>query len=170
MKFLCFVFLLTVSALSGWATEPPSARTDLANFSFALKMFDDECGRYPTTAEGLDALIHRPPNVPTEKWRKYLDVARMPMDPWGHPYVYRCPGVHNTNLFDIYSCGPDGKSKSGGGDPDDINNWNPNSPLVSGQPDESSKTLETVCIFAAMVILLALAVRLLGKNEGNPSR
>ena len=50
------------------------------------------------------------------------------MDPWGNEYFYRGPGIHHTNGFDIYSCGADGLSKSGGCDPDDINNWDPNSP------------------------------------------
>jgi hypothetical protein len=43
-------------------------------------------------------------------------------------YVYLCPGIHNTNGFDLYSCGFDGISKSGGNDLDDINNWDPSSP------------------------------------------
>jgi hypothetical protein len=44
-------------------------------------------------------------------------------DPWGNPYVYKCPGKHNTHSIDFYSRGRDGLSKTGGDDPDDISNW-----------------------------------------------
>jgi hypothetical protein len=50
------------------------------------------------------------------------------LDPWGNVYIYACPGLHHPNGFDLYSCGPDEISKSKGDDPDDINNWDPNSP------------------------------------------
>ena len=52
-------------------------------------------------------------------------------DPWGHPNVYRCPGLHNTITFDVYSWGPDGKSKSGGEDPGEIGNWEPAPEVVT---------------------------------------
>jgi type II secretory pathway pseudopilin PulG len=45
-------------------------------------------------------------------------------DPWGNPYVFRSPGRHNPDFVDIYSLGADGKTVSGGDDPDDLNNWN----------------------------------------------
>jgi hypothetical protein len=50
-------------------------------------------------------------------------VDKIPEDVWGHEYVYHFPGKHHTNGYDIYSLGPDGVSKSGGEDPDDIANW-----------------------------------------------
>ena len=53
----------------------------------------------------------------------YLDQPFAPEDPWGHPYVYRFPGLHSTNGYDLYSIGPDGISKTGGNDLDDISNW-----------------------------------------------
>lgn len=90
----------------------------------ALGMFEVDCGRYPTAAEGLGILIKAPADGSITNWRgPYIDSPKVPEDPWGHPYVYRFPGVHNTNTFDLYSLGPDGISKSGGNDPDDIGNW-----------------------------------------------
>jgi general secretion pathway protein G len=135
-------------------------------------MFDVDCGRYPTTSEGLAALINRPPDISSGKWQKYLDVGRIPADPWGHPYVYRCPGLHNTNTFDLYSCGPDGKSLSGGDDPDDINNWNRFSPLVTGDGHmEEFPKLPAMSACGAIVFFVVLAVarweRRLLKPEGN---
>jgi general secretion pathway protein G len=140
-------------------------------FSIALKMFNDDCGRYPTTAEGLAALIKRPQDIPPEKWHKYLDVEHIPTDPWGHAYVYRYPGVHNTNAFDIYSCGPDGKSQSGGDDPDDINNWNMRSPLVPGNASAEFLGWSTMARLGAALFLVVLALawaeKRFRKSEGN---
>lgn len=86
-----------------------------------LEMFSNDCGRLPTTAEGFQALITCPTNISPKLWKgPYLDPATgIPLDPWGHAYIYRCPGVHNTNGYDLYSAGPDGIK----GDSDDIGNW-----------------------------------------------
>jgi general secretion pathway protein G len=88
-----------------------------------LDCFEIDCGRFPSTAENLSALVTRPTDVPEMRWHgPYL--PSVPKDQWGHDYVYCCPGIHNTSPFyDLYSCGPDGVSKSGGDDPDDIPNW-----------------------------------------------
>jgi general secretion pathway protein G len=100
----------------------PRPRVQIAAFETGLGMFREDCGRYPTTTEGLAALITRPTGIPEGRWHgPYFD--HIPKDPWGHDYVYRCPGIHNTNRFDLYSCGPDGVTKSGGVDEDDIANW-----------------------------------------------
>lgn len=90
-----------------------------------LEIFKADCGRYPTTAEGWKVMI-RPPVVGSlTNWSgPYLDVASGDFeDPWGHEYVYRFPAVYSTSGYDLYSLGPDGKSVSGGNDPDDIDNW-----------------------------------------------
>jgi general secretion pathway protein G len=90
-----------------------------ANFKTALKMFETDCDRFPTTDEGLNALIVQPSNA--KGWtHSYLDAASVPNDPWGNPYVYRCPGTHGLD-YDLYSTGPDGTDSSG----DEINNWKP---------------------------------------------
>jgi len=73
-------------------------------------MFDIELGRYPTSAEGLEALTKRPATFPEGgKWRPYLLVDKIPKDPWGRDYFYRFPGLHNPREFDLYSLGPNGK-------------------------------------------------------------
>ncbi len=93
----------------------------------ALDEFSNDCSRYPTTAEGFAALMQCPTNISEGRWHgPYFN--QIPKDPWGRNYVYRCPGIHHTNSFDLYSCGFDGISKTGGEDPDDINNWDPSSP------------------------------------------
>jgi len=137
-------------------------------------MFNADCGRYPATEEGLGALIQRPPNIPPEKWRhKYLDVDRIPDDVWGRPYVYLCPGAHNTNTFDLYSCGPLGKSNYGGDDPWAINNWNPASPLAWPVLDEEARKEKIRCVCSTAIFFLVLAMawmnRRFRKSEGNLS-
>ncbi|HZL46605.1 MAG TPA: type II secretion system major pseudopilin GspG [Opitutaceae bacterium] len=83
---------------------------------FAYKM---HLGDYPTTAEGLQALITPPANK-AERWRgPYLQENKLPVDPWGEPYQYRYPGVKNKDRYDLWSKGPD---KTDGTD-DDIGNW-----------------------------------------------
>jgi general secretion pathway protein G len=77
---------------------------DLSNLKVALDAFQIDNGRYPTTREGLRALIEAPPGLST--WtHAYID--KLPIDRWGTPYMYRCPGK-NGNDFDVFSCGPDG--------------------------------------------------------------
>jgi general secretion pathway protein G len=78
-------------------------------------------GAYPTTDEGLQALMVAPANK-VDRWRgPYLtEGTKLPLlDPWGEPYQYRCPGVHNKDGYDIWSKGPD---RTDGTD-DDIGNW-----------------------------------------------
>ena len=93
-----------------------AATTMVENISQALRFFAIDCGRLPTTEEGLRALMEQPANV--KNWKgPYLEKG-IPKDPWDTPYVYRCPGNHN-NDFDLYSFGPD--RNEGGGD--DVDNW-----------------------------------------------
>jgi general secretion pathway protein G len=85
----------------------------------ALQLFSFDVGRYPSTSEGLEAMIRNPGNM--ESWRgPYLAKAELPKDPWGKPYVYRCPGQHGD--FDLFSYGPDGV-EGGEGENADIANW-----------------------------------------------
>jgi len=94
-----------------------AGQTELSNIQGALESFEVDCGRYPTSEEGINALVEQPLNA--DGWNgEYLGRGAS-KDPWGNPYVYQCPGRHNTNSYDIHSFGPDGQD--GGGD--DIDNW-----------------------------------------------
>lgn len=78
-------------------------------------------GGYPSTAEGLQALVTAPQNK-ADSWKgPYIEApgGKVPMDPWQEPYVYRYPGVKNKDSYDLFSKGPD-KAE---GTPDDIGNW-----------------------------------------------
>ena len=95
-----------------------ATRAQLANFSTALDAFYVDCERYPTTQEGLSALRDRPEGA--EKWNGPYLKKEVPMDPWGHPYVYRAPG--RSGGYEIVSYGADGR-EGGEGDAADINSW-----------------------------------------------
>lgn len=87
-----------------------AAKGQISSFKGALQNFEMDFNRYPTTAEGLRALIEKPVDLPPNaKWKKYLDSNEIPKDPWGNEYIYRCPGTVNTSGFDLSSPGPDGK-------------------------------------------------------------
>ena len=99
------------------------AAVDIGALSQALQLYKLDNGKYPTTDQGLQALID-PPSVGrlAKKWRKggYLDKTRLPMDPWEGDFIYISPGLHGD--FDLMSYGADGEP--GGEDFDaDINSW-----------------------------------------------
>jgi general secretion pathway protein G len=95
-----------------------ATRTQIAQFEVALDAFEIDVGRYPTTVEGLRALVERPTSD-AEAWQQAYLKRDIPLDPWGNEYLYRYPGQHNEDGYDLYSYGPDRKL---GGD-DDIANW-----------------------------------------------
>ncbi|MFH1129084.1 MAG: type II secretion system major pseudopilin GspG [Candidatus Omnitrophota bacterium] len=93
-----------------------AARADItANIPLALDMFEMDIGRFPTGEEGLAALRANPASLPDWKG-PYL--KKEPKDPWGKPYFYKSPGMHNTD-YDLYSSGQNGIES----DNDDIGNW-----------------------------------------------
>src|SRR5215467_3418006 len=94
------------------------ARTQIQEFESVLDMFRLDVGRYPATDEGLQALRVKPSGV--DNWDGPYLKKDVPLDPWGHPYVYKCPGQHGD--FDLYSLGGDGQ-EGGEGDATDIVNW-----------------------------------------------
>jgi len=98
-----------------------AAKAQIELFSLALDQYRLDNDYYPSTAQGLDALRTAPTGEPAARnWRgPYLRKA-VPLDPWGHPYVYTCPGVHNPTSYDLLSYGRDGQP-GGTGEDADIN-------------------------------------------------
>ena len=98
-----------------------AARQDIASIVQALKLYRLDNARYPTTEQGLTALVNRPvTDPPLTNWKAYLD--NLPKDPWGSAYQYANPGLHGE--IDVWSFGADGKP-GGEGDDADIGNWSP---------------------------------------------
>lgn len=99
-----------------------TARTQIKNLEAALETYRMDNARFPTTEQGLDALINPPPDVRNYQAGGYLREHRIPVDPWGNPYQYESPGTHNDRSFDLWSWGADGAA--GGSETDtDIGNW-----------------------------------------------
>lgn len=99
-------------------SEVKTARAQIDAFEKALDQYRLDVGRYPTSEQGLQALMEAPAG--TTRWTgPYLKKA-VPADPWGQPYQYRQPGEHGE--FDILSWGADGKPGGEGTDAD-IGNW-----------------------------------------------
>jgi general secretion pathway protein G len=96
----------------------------ITNLETALKTYYLDNGYYPTTDQGLDALVVEPNIDPVPgKWRKggYLEKGKVPLDPWGNDYIYLSPGMYGD--FDIISYGLDGVE--GGEDWEaDVESWN----------------------------------------------
>lgn len=95
------------------------AQQDINAVQSALDLYRLDNGRYPTTDQGLEALVSKPTNPPMpQNWHQYLH--EVPTDPWGQPYHYLNPGVHGD--VDIFTYGPTGKP-GGTGDNAEIGNW-----------------------------------------------
>jgi general secretion pathway protein G len=98
-----------------------AAKQDIAALMQALKLYRLDTKRYPTTEQGLQALVARPGQAPVpENWKAGGYVERLPLDPWGKPYQYLNPGLHGE--IDVFSYGADGTSGGEGFDAD-IGNW-----------------------------------------------
>ena len=97
------------------------AKTDIATLEQAVEMYRLNNVTYPTTADGLNALVSAPASLsdPT-RYQAGGYIKKLPKDPWGRPYVYASPGQHGT--FDISSLGADGVP-GGTGENADIGNW-----------------------------------------------
>jgi general secretion pathway protein G len=96
-----------------------TAKIQIQSFSSALDLFYLDAGRYPSSSEGLGALVQ--PAGGIAAWNgPYLKGGAVPTDPWGKPYVYKSPGEHGA--YDVVSFGADGR-EGGTGTAADITNW-----------------------------------------------
>lgn len=127
------VVLIIIGILAGYIGpkimgRPEEARRTKATLQIeglgmGLKLYKLDNGVYPSTEQGLQALVQAPStgNLPP-KWREggYLEARKVPADPWGNNFVYLSPGLNGD--FDLSSYGPDAEP-GGDGENADINNW-----------------------------------------------
>ncbi len=99
-------------------SEVKTAKAQIGGFEKALDQFRIDVGSYPSTEQGLAALVTRPSNL--SRWDGPYLSKSVPPDPWGRAYLYKSPGDHGE--FDISSTGRDGRPGGDGVDAD-INNW-----------------------------------------------
>jgi general secretion pathway protein G len=95
-----------------------AAKAQIELLEQAMDQFRLDVGQYPTTQEGLNALVANPGG--SERWEGPYLKKGLPNDPWGKPYQYQCPGTHSE--YDLFSYGRDG-SPGGEGEDKDVNSW-----------------------------------------------
>lgn len=121
MLVVIIIGILVAMVVPRMAGRSEQAREGVAkadvdlNIATALKLYELDNGAFPTTDEGLNALLSAPSSA--TNWRgPYLE--KKPVDPWGRPYQYKSPGTHRTHDYDLFSFGRDGVESS-----DDVGNW-----------------------------------------------
>jgi len=132
LELMVVVVILSILALvimPRIINRPDQARvarvqSDLAVIQNAIKLYRLDNFRYPTTEQGLRALVARPSSEPlAQNWAENGYVDRLPKDPWGGEYQYLYPGIHGE--FDVFTLGADGVSGGGGIDAD-LGTWTEN--------------------------------------------
>lgn len=99
------------------------AKMQIESLETAIRLYKLDNGNYPTTEQGLQALVEKSDSPPIPKnWRKggYIEKSKIPKDPWGNAFIYLSPGAHGD--YDIISYGADGVP-GGEGNNQDINSW-----------------------------------------------
>ena len=114
------VALVTPQVLKYLArAKTDTARIEIQTLGNALDLYRLDLQRYPTQQEGLMALVEAPPGA--ERWNgPYLRQKKLPLDPWGRPYLYRAPGEHGE--YDLYTLGAD-NAPGGVGENQDVTSW-----------------------------------------------
>ena len=111
MLVVTIIGLLLTAAIFGFRGNVEYSRRvrvqgDIQGITTQLKLYQSMNGFYPTTDQGLQALVAQPDTDPKpSRWLQLFD--KVPKDPWQSDYIYRCPGLKNPNGFDLYSAGPD---------------------------------------------------------------
>jgi general secretion pathway protein G len=103
----------------GQDAQISKARADIKAWETNLIRYQTQNMTLPTQQQGLESMVNKPTADPQPKFWRPLAKPELLRDPWGHPYQFRNPGVHNQQGYDIFSLGPDGQE----GTPDDIGNW-----------------------------------------------
>ncbi len=123
MLVVTIIALLLAAAIYGLKgnlgfAQDTRVNADIKAITVALNTYYGTNGFYPTSEQGVNALIAPPDSEPKPRqWRQFF--SKQPTDPWGNAYIYVYPGKHNTDSFDLYSAGPDRKADTA----DDVGNW-----------------------------------------------
>jgi general secretion pathway protein G len=102
-----------------------TAQAQIKQLESALTFYQMDNGRFPTTEQGLHALVEKPTGAPEPRNYRpggYLQGGVVPNDPWSAPYQYAAPGQHNPHAFDLWTLGADGARRGDGSD-QDVGNW-----------------------------------------------
>jgi len=103
---------------ANWA-KIKASEASMKSTETALSTYEMKVGSYPTTEQGLEALVKCPSDVEKDDWGDSPYLREIPKDAYGQKFIYKCPGEHNPDEYDLYSMGRDRKD----GTDDDIVNW-----------------------------------------------
>ena len=110
--------IISVNVIGSLETSRAGVALDqIGQFKTGLRLYNRDCGKYPSTADGLNALVSKPASCP--RWKPYLEENVIPVDPWGNAFEYFYPGTHGQEM-EIVSKGKDGELNTA----DDITSWN----------------------------------------------
>jgi general secretion pathway protein G len=124
---ISIIAILSIVAIPRLMEIPQKARATAAKqqihlLDLALTQYEADNGNFPSTAQGLEALVKKPDGDPIPaNYNEKGYMQKVPMDPWGKPYVYTCPGTHGSD-YEIMSYGADGQ-EGGEGKNADIKSW-----------------------------------------------
>lgn len=126
MSILTILAVMVVPKIMGRSDDAKidAAKVQIRNLETSLKMYKLDNGVYPTTEQGLQALVTKPAaGVVPKNYREggYVESKAIPKDPWGNDYIYLSPGEHGD--YDLYCLGADG-TRGGEGKDADIESWN----------------------------------------------
>jgi len=124
LTILGILATLVATNVIGAACEAKAdaTRVQIADLRSPLTRFHLDHGRYPSTSEGLEALVNPPPGRNGRKFAAYIQGDKAPLDSWGNPFQYFSPGSHGNAPFEMVSLGGDAKEGGEGCDAD-INSW-----------------------------------------------
>ncbi|MFH1728399.1 MAG: type II secretion system major pseudopilin GspG [Pseudomonadota bacterium] len=112
--------LVTVKTVSFMkSSRIDTVKIQVSKIAGNLDIYNLKCGRYPSTEDGIDALMNPPSSGKCKNYPEGGFVDDVPNDAWGNPYQYSYPGTNNAKGFDLWSMGPDSMD----GTEDDIGNW-----------------------------------------------
>jgi general secretion pathway protein G len=103
-------------------TRVTKAKADIQSIETALTMYRLDNSKFPTSEQGLKALVEQPTDPTIHHWRPGGYLQRLQKDPWGNEYLYQYPGTHGKE-YDLFSYGADGQ-EGGEGEDADVGNWN----------------------------------------------
>jgi len=164
LLLLCSVVWTTQAAIH--STKRGRARNDIGNCVFAVKIFREDVGRYPTQEEGLKALESKPDTLSADVWRgPYITFGEDRADPWGNEYRYIYPLEGKQGPYGVYSLGPDGATSSSGNDDDDMNSSDPDSPRTVARA-RKRKYVAALSLGIIALVVVVLWMKRKGPNKG----
>jgi general secretion pathway protein G len=115
---LASIVVPNLAKRASWA-KIKATEASMKSTETALSTYEMKVGSYPTTEQGLEALVKCPSDVEKDDWGDSPYLREVPKDAYGQKFIYKCPGEHNPDEYDLYSTGNDRKD----GTDDDIVNW-----------------------------------------------